>query len=457
MFSFCFHFTLIIEVLSFNFAKGGITFAEFKSFPNIHQNDPKLWSEYVYMFLSESHRKPIFGGKVNLVHFLFESFKSIKLFKATTAVTEMTGKFCSSSSSRVGRPSGRIVSSYLTYFDCDIPKDHLKTVHRAVYCLPIRLDICHAPKCSRYRIFHSFKWIFMLHKVFSVNLTFHSLHISAETPDNCTFGNLSVSTANQSRKLATLCGQRPNFNVYPAFSDITIKLDFLKCKLFQINSSFWILEKGLVSSFHKVTTGTNLKPTDTLVFQGYLTFISYFIEVKKIDKIILNLTSSTSEYVLFDGPHVFANIVRCPGGVCSTTHFQCFLQILSNTNTNVTGVFGFSSRRVGITHHRNVFDNKITALDLPGSDCSGTVCAVHIVSQFCCHVNVSVNKMIYNGEFRPTCRHGGFVAAELSTQLYKENPTICSHLNEDKVQVVLFIPTTVPCFSFCIITHILAK
>ena len=227
------------------------------------------------------------------------------------------------------------------------------------------------------------------------------------------------------------------FCIYPKFKNLHLKHFYLVARHgfhttfhitghFIINGSFTIFDYKLIHNYPVNSTG-QINPNIMYRMKKYI-MLSYFLHVRKLDQIFVQMELIADEYIIYDGPGIFTDKLKKQNyNKCST--FQCVVHVLREYNA-VEAFLNYYSRPQAITEIKGITAGKNQLMHLPDKKCSDKACIIYISAEFGHHVNATINKVSTPGNYYPICMYKGLVAAEQLPNDYKQSETICKSHNE---------------------------
>ena len=187
------------------------------------------------------------------------------------------------------------------------------------------------------------------------------------------------------------------------------------------------------------TTKGNFNSSELLYssvsIREYIRIISYFINVQKKQKIILDITNS-HHTLLFDGPGYSSEIIQKSKYLIETnkeyyltTTFQCLLQILTSCEMINNEITHFHFSGIDQPLIPIYLSNKTTNIEIPSNIYRNVPCFLYVTVPSGQHVNITILNQSYIGQRTMDCKYGGIAFIENTELSYHDVATICESHN----------------------------
>ncbi len=207
---------------------------------------------------------------------------------------------------------------------------------------------------------------------------------------------------------------------------------------FLVNCTFDVRTRNHIKSIfldlNMTTHVTTQHPLSVFVLKHKQVLFTYFLQVKKADHLILNISLvDHKSVVVFDGPGIKSETLTGNGDVLSLSSFQCFIVLMymnsiSTATTISRFLISFTSEPLTSLQELQVR----SVLDINSSDvCDTNPCIVSFRAQNNNRINLTVLALHYVGEESPNCTHGGLLTVESEQNNFEETAVLCS-LNQRK-------------------------
>ena len=280
----------------------------------------------------------------------------------------------------------------------------------------------------------AYTWILQMDVRLRVHLKFGSIYFPL-SPYDCMKGNITISQNSLHFSTFIFCGQMAMLFLYPSSPKINIKLSVMDKILYKVKMSYMVMDNNQIE-----TTKGNFNSSEVLYssvsIREKIRVISYFIQVQKTQKIVLNITNANYS-LLFDGPGYSSEVIQKRRFLTPknkeyymTTTFQCLLQILtfSNMITPETAYFDFFG--IYQTLHTINISNKIANIEIPSNIYNNMPFIFYIKVPSEQYVNITILHQSYKGQRTMDCKYGGIAFIENTDHVHNEVATICeSHNN----------------------------
>ena len=153
----------------------------------------------------------------------------------------------------------------------------------------------------------SYTWILQMDVSLRAHLKFGSIYFPL-SPYDCMKGNVTLSQNSLHFPTFIFCGQMASLFLYPSCPKINIKISVMEDMLYKVNMSYMVMDNNLIE-----TTKGNFNSSELLYslvsIKQNISIISYFIQVQKTQKIIVNISDSHHS-LLFDGPGYSSEVIQ---------------------------------------------------------------------------------------------------------------------------------------------------
>ena len=268
----------------------------------------------------------------------------------------------------------------------------------------------------------AYTWILQMDVSLRAHLNFGSIYFPL-SPYDCMKGNITISQNSILFPTFMFCGQMATLFLYPSSSKIKIKISVMEDILYKVNMSYMVIDNNLIE-----TTKGNFNSSELLYslvsIRKHIKIISYFIQVKKTQKIFLNITNSRHT-LLFDGPGHSSEVIQKITYLIKTnkenyitTTFQCLLQILTfhKMINHETAHFHFSGTDQPLLPI--YISNKSINIEIPSNICRSVPCFLHVRVPSGQHVNITIFNQSYIGQRTMNCKYGGVSFVEKTRLSY---------------------------------------
>ncbi len=446
------------------FGSGDLAFDWIKEKNNILGASPKLWHLYIRSFLSKVLKYQFYLQNYTsnqqwslLLETCSNQFKTYdstwKYFNTYISVFQSqgwhrypVGGFARAASVHLRNATGQL------FVNGSLQASQIVNKMTSVGACPFYdyqkgyfLNACHLENSNSMPL-SLLHWKFFLDKLFSLNLTFHSLEFISGSVNfaggflHCHLGRLSIiDSEHQEFEAFQFCGQHAGFSLLPEFGQLDVRTTVYPITVFQVNATFCLMDKGLIYNLnhHKPATleiiSSTIDKSATLVKQFWSISpaqisLVYVIEVTKIYTLTLDLSViNFSNIRVLDGPGFLSSRAQKRKNLFESSSFSCILQAMSAGLDFQTQAAHYSANPQPVTKYESPENNSV---HFPAPHiCGNAVCLLQIRTVFKFQINVSVVKVIYKGQPSETCKYGGITTATLENGLYKENQIICKNHN----------------------------
>ena len=279
----------------------------------------------------------------------------------------------------------------------------------------------------------AYTWILQMDVSLRAHLKFKSIYFPL-SPYDCMKGNITISQNSLHFPTFIFCGQMATLFLYPSSPKINIKISVMDKILYKVNMSYMVMGNNLIE-----TTKGNFNSSEVLYslvsIRENITVISYFIQVHKTQKIVLNITN-TYHSLVFDGPGYFSEVIqkrmfliKTNKEYYMTTTFQCLLQILTfykmiGLETALFDFFGIYQ-----TQHTMNLINKTVNIEIPSIIYNNVPCILYVRVPSEQYVNVTILHQSYKGQRTMDCKYGGIAFIGNTEHAHNEVATICEPHN----------------------------
>ena len=261
-----------------------------------------------------------------------------------------------------------------------------------------------------------------------LNITFIIIYFSVG-PRNCDLEALRIQRDGKKHGLFIFCGHHSPFNFYPYFTKVLIKVKFWIQIPFALNFIFAVMDQYILYSISNLNF-LSIRPNLVYKIDHRALVSLFFIQVKKISYVVFCFSHNLFfKYVVYDGPGFATNffiVNSTMSNTISSSTFQCFIQIpMHAVGVRQLGSLNYTSKNLNEDIAINLTYNTNKMLQLPNTVCLDHVCVVGVNTETGLEINVTLNKIVSEGIYNPTCKYGGIVAGEYLDNEYKESTAVC--------------------------------
>ena len=279
----------------------------------------------------------------------------------------------------------------------------------------------------------AYTWILQMDVTLRAHLKFETIYFPL-SPHDCMKGNITISQNSLHYPTFIFCGQMAALFLYPSSPKINIKISVMDKILYKVNISYMVMGNNIIE-----TTEGNFNSSEVLYssvsIRENIRVISYFIQVQKTQKIVLNI-SNANHSLVFDGPGYFSEVIqkrmlliKTNKEYYTTTSFQCLLQVLTFYNMRAFETSYFDFFGIYQTLHMINLSNKIANIKIPSIIYNNVPCILGIRVPSEQYVNITILHQSYKGQRTMDCKYGGIAFIENTEHAHNEVATICESHN----------------------------
>ena len=238
------------------------------------------------------------------------------------------------------------------------------------------------------------------------------------------------------------CGYYSLFNFYVNSTCFYIKfLSNLEIRhYFKIHFQYSVIDVDAIytlrtvdpQEYYRLNHTSQIRPFHSYVTSGlYLT--SYIVTVHKINRILLNVSLSKKQFLVFDGPGFRFGGSIPEKNIQITSGYICIIQILNSSLTKSTYSVKFTTVTAPIQKQINS-NATSTIIQIPTADCYLVLCVLFVKASNGNHVNLTMLLISNCEEQKYDCSEGGVLTGEETNGNYSESWTLCECHNSSKRQ-----------------------
>lgn len=243
-----------------------------------------------------------------------------------------------------------------------------------------------------------------------LNLTFYEIYFSYNVKQ-CYLGKLEIISY-ASRRIAhnhILCGQYPLVRIYPTTSTITVVLKLPpKDPLYTVlRFNFSVTDcdivvskpiKGFPATFNMISV-QKLPPLKTMQY-------TFLLQVEQYKRLCINVNRTKHLALrIHDGPGLDSPILLGGANQTIATGFQCFMILFTRYTCPLEVNFISMQKNFDFSINLSKDNKSVKEFKSKGLDLF-TTAKLRTHSGY--YINVTVDKILYNGPYSDTCMFGGF-------------------------------------------------
>ena len=402
----------------------------------------KYWFNYVRTFLHRNIKLMFEYYKIEKkkdFHFILLSIERIQMFKQSA--TNMT-QFNQNCSKRWEQMEKGIVK--------------LSSV-----------NVNHNIKLCRQEVVNT--WIFRLHKLYRLNITFDHLSFSMSYHHSCDFGYMAINSA--ARFKIKYCGIHSEMTIFPP--NINVTIDFIVGRVTKFSTTFFhsIIDSSNVITITSLTHDHSNTNRWTLYFlKTHLYLQKFMLRVHSYQYLVINVTGCRNCSVkILDGPDFMSPSLKpfsfqdngtthhhISHQLYLTSSFQCVIYLYHFNASFSNKIFKYSSNK--IKSGQNVlispFKNASYFIFPNNRYCSHkNVCIIPFQTNEGYKLNVSMRGIYNSDQGDILCSYAGLSMYDITNQNYTDIYTICKpskrnfSSNKSKMLLVYYSFTKYSSFS----------
>ena len=369
---------------------------------------PKYWHNYITTLLYAKLKK----NAKNLEHyfeFLTSSTKVLAVFKNSTKMNLASNMYSKKPCTRDIYVVKK-VNVILSTFASDI------------YCTYGMITYLHFNLDSRLRL----------------HIYFYTIYFSSGQ-ENCRWDRLEItneqSRSDKKKGNFVYCGFSPSFNFYIKNNQCEVYFRYVIYMHIFIHFNFSIFDQRV-----KETSPQSIVTTQRLnnkyVVQNSTFKISYFLQQRKIDQILLKVNSSGSNTItVYDGPGLELQILKAEHDFFATSTFQCLVDVSgSGEEKKKIATVKFKTQKLTVQNIYEFYNQINASIQLPNLACMTNICVLSLQASPGYQINITVNSIMSRWVSVPICSYGGLVTAEIINNDYHEGKIQCDHYDGSKQQ-----------------------
>ncbi len=364
---------------------------------NLYQGTPKVWHQYTKAFLQKCLDKSSFAHLRTMLQ---------KMLNWAILYSRYSQKL-------VRKPVEPNYSENITRASGTFVQQGVGTGVKNFRKLPV------------YGQYVTFVWILQLFRELRMTFYFDTIYF-ALSPVECLKGNLTIFQY-FSNSSYFYCGQQSSFYLNPQRNKFCIRILVMNKIPYRVNTSFLVMDKNLIETvqdFHFTQM-----PNSSILIRKRDIVLSYIIQVKKVNKILLQFAHLLfGKYVVYDSPKFSSILLESTDKTFTSSTFQCLVQFVTERES-LSGIFFTYSPQNLTFINISLTSNLSTIMNIPKYNCNKSLYAFSVAVPLYHHVNVTILNMSFEGQNTMTCAHGGLALLEKFEPSYSEVITFCDSHN----------------------------
>ena len=403
---------------------------------DIFEDGPKVWGHYIRRIISLDVRKRLYKS-YNFQFSFYIVFKNVKSFLNRIQVTRT-----------FIHPNKEIVLA---------SGEHSLTADGA----------------TSKRVF------FNLHFKTSLKVTFPMIYVGTESTIDCHNKFLEIKT----KTTSWYCGFLPQFDYFGNSRHISIRMVCMRCKKLLVEFKYTLIDNNIIESRQlrlKISLSKRLfsnyvqynflkdykdkgnvlyyfqkkakykpdiqvvdinllnypNPLHVNTVRGKLTYLSHYIQIRKMFQMLVFVKNASLQLTVFDGPGTNLKLLKDKQGSPTemyfiTSTFQCILYTFLELNMPQEQTLRYRQRplnylqKVKVSDVKNKTSTSPALFTFPNHACSQMFCLVYFHTSISLQINISLLEMKREGLYKHVCSYAGAVSAEYIGPKYREGSTQC--------------------------------
>ena len=273
-----------------------------------------------------------------------------------------------------------------------------------------------------------------------INITVHMLY-SYGGALYCNYEYITFKTIQRNISVNDrFCFYLSSFNFYPKSRFLMVTAKFYLPYTYILNSSFTIFDMDTVfSSEHEQYSRLQfpqLIKYPALIFKTDF-MLAFFIEVHRFKRVGMKLTNNQlfQDAIVYNGPSFQVGTSKFTNNtmICST--FQCIVQLVCKINTSFLGHLNYFMKPLKLNACIKLSENQSLNYVMSNYLLKNSSQSICFKSPSNYEINGTLEQIIYNSAYSPSCLYGGLVVGELSYGTPIETYTICDEFNANFKQI----------------------